>query len=316
MKQLSNVLEADRDYTLILNHTPLDKVALDIMKVESMVNQEFKVLVLPEKLNDEEKEHLFNLLSKEDFRNWKKGVLDYYVQRFYKIVTDNMVRYSYEIGVKDIDKEEVENRAIQITKGIYNECKDMLDGYINKQFEEDIEKGKIIAKRKDNKILFVNLGEEGIIVLTPQVELIWDENSGYSVEEFLIEALTQNFGKLEMIRNGIKTIYISDENEFNKLMNNGIRAVVDLWGGWCQPCRMFEKELEPYLQKMGDITLIKLNTDFNSWANKVLHKYEDDPVGIPLVILKDGEYELPIRGYREGIVKYDVSRFFEDKEQF
>ena len=306
MKELKSILEADRDYTLIIKGKNMNELIGDIISGELATGMEFKVVEVGE-LSKEEKEHLFRLLPKRSFKEWLKDNTEYYIERTYKTITDTVVRFAIDSGIKDIEKKKVEDRSIQGAKNIYEMCKPLIEHHLELRFDRDMKDGNIIAVRKEDDIEFVSL-EEGVTILTPKTAMFWDKETGYSLFEFIIEAIAMNKGYIKYQKHGINVISVSDENYYKELVSNGHRLIIDLWGGWCEPCRLFEKLITPYLKEHQDITLVKISTDFNGWTKKILKKYGSR--GIPLIIMMDEGYDIPIKGYYDEMIQKDIHPFF------
>lgn len=80
-------------------------------------------------------------------------------------------------------------------------------------------------------------------------------------------------------------IKLTDGN-FREMVQDYPLVVVDLWAGWCAPCRAMEPVIEELAEKYsGKIVFGKLNIDQNP---KTPRKFQVS--GIPtLLVFKDGE---------------------------
>lgn len=80
-------------------------------------------------------------------------------------------------------------------------------------------------------------------------------------------------------------ISLTDGN-FHETIQKYPVVVVDLWAGWCAPCRAMEPVIEELAEKYsGKIVFGKLNVDQNP---KIPRKFQVS--GIPtLLVFKDGE---------------------------
>lgn len=80
----------------------------------------------------------------------------------------------------------------------------------------------------------------------------------------------------------MKVIYLEKENDFDKLLKNEKRILVDFFATWCGPCKMLGPVLE---MAQGDISVVKVDTDkFEDIARKY------GVMSIPtLVLMEDGK---------------------------
>jgi thioredoxin 1 len=61
---------------------------------------------------------------------------------------------------------------------------------------------------------------------------------------------------------GNKTIEITDAN-FDEVISNNPKVVIDCWAAWCAPCRMLTPVIEELAEERPDIVFAKLNVDQN-----------------------------------------------------
>ncbi len=84
-----------------------------------------------------------------------------------------------------------------------------------------------------------------------------------------------------------KPVEVADAN-FEALLNQYPKVVVDCWAPWCGPCRMIAPSIQELAEeKEGEIVFAKLNTDHN---RNTAMKYQI--MGIPtLLFFADGEFK-------------------------
>ena len=59
-----------------------------------------------------------------------------------------------------------------------------------------------------------------------------------------------------------KPVEVTDAN-FDELVKNNPKVVVDCWAAWCAPCRMIAPTIEALAEEKPDITFAKLDVDKN-----------------------------------------------------
>jgi thioredoxin 1 len=81
-----------------------------------------------------------------------------------------------------------------------------------------------------------------------------------------------------------KPIEVTDQN-FDEIISNNSKVVVDCWAAWCGPCRMIAPIVEEMAEEHPEVTFGKLNVDKN---RKTPMKY--GIMSIPtLLYFKDGK---------------------------
>lgn len=61
-----------------------------------------------------------------------------------------------------------------------------------------------------------------------------------------------------------KVITITDENQFNQLIADNNKVVLDFFAEWCGPCKMLLPVLDEVSLESSDIVFCKVNVDENS----------------------------------------------------
>ena len=54
---------------------------------------------------------------------------------------------------------------------------------------------------------------------------------------------------------------INTTQEFNELLNNNRKVVVDMWAAWCGPCRQYGPNFEKVSESNNSHTFAKVNVD-------------------------------------------------------
>ena len=85
--------------------------------------------------------------------------------------------------------------------------------------------------------------------------------------------------------NNEKVIEITNEEEFNEIINSGKLVLADFFAEWCMPCLMLAPVIEELADEIKDAQFIKINTEDNSELSK---KY--NIMSIPcLIFFKKGK---------------------------
>ncbi len=84
-------------------------------------------------------------------------------------------------------------------------------------------------------------------------------------------------------------------NEFDSLIADNKRVLVDFWANWCGPCRMLAPVLEEVAKEDEDIVIAKVNVDEEAeFASRF------SILSIPtLIYFKDGLQEQRLVGLRD-----------------
>lgn len=85
-----------------------------------------------------------------------------------------------------------------------------------------------------------------------------------------------------------------DKFNFNEIINNNKKVLVDLWAPWCGPCRMLGPVLEEVSLKHENIIFGKVNVDENP---EIAQQFRC--MSIPMVLLfEEGKLVNQFIGYR------------------
>jgi len=316
MKVVGSIEEIDRDMTIVFINEDYRKYIDEIVSVESK-DVEFKIASIDVKnLNDKEIEHLFRIFPTDTLSRW--------VKRTHGRNIDQMIRATVHAGIralmrylpKDNEKlNEAGNRLVDEAKKemarLYSQLmKEYVERGIMDKFREWKEEGRIIARPTEDMedAEFIYLGYKAII-LTPRHPYIWagSEDDDLALHELLAEVVAKVYGYAVYEKDGVIKHIVGSRDALDKLLSVKDKAVVDIWGGWCSPCRMFEKATEEFFRQRQDIALIKVNVDMNEWASDLLKEHGTE--GIPFIILKNDGRKETIRGYYDDVVN-DLMRFF------
>ncbi len=315
MKVVGDIKEIDSNLTVVFINDDYRKYIDEIVCVENK-DFEFKVAGIDAgKLSDREIEHLFRVFPKDTLSDW--------INRTHGRNLEQMVRATVHAGIRAFmdylpkDNEEL-NRA---GNKLVDEAKKEMSRLYNQLMKEYVERGMkdIFAEWKDERRIitrptedmedeeFIYLGYKAA-VLTPEQTYVWaGPEDDLALHELLAEVLAKVYGYAVYERDGVVKHIAGSREALEKLLSEKDKAVVDVWSGWCSPCRMFEKASEEFFRQRKDIALIKINVDFNDWSKELQEKYGAS--GIPLIIMKNKNKERVINGFHEEIVG-DMERFF------
>ncbi|WP_342268979.1 thioredoxin [Spiroplasma endosymbiont of Aspidapion aeneum] len=78
---------------------------------------------------------------------------------------------------------------------------------------------------------------------------------------------------------------LETKEEFNELISNNKKVLVDFYADWCPPCKMLSPIIESLSNSVKDCEIVKLNTDNNPEI-----KEEYNVQSIPtLILFEDGK---------------------------
>lgn len=99
-----------------------------------------------------------------------------------------------------------------------------------------------------------------------------------------------------------KIVELTDESEFNEMIYTDGIVLVDFWATWCNPCKVQKPILESVINKIDNLTIIKVDVDrFKNIAARF------KIMSIPSFILfKDGNYMKAILAFQteENLIKH------------
>ena len=64
---------------------------------------------------------------------------------------------------------------------------------------------------------------------------------------------------------------VSSLSEFNDILKNNSKVVVDFYADWCGPCKRISPQLEELAKKFSDITFIKVNVESGEEISEEYH---------------------------------------------
>lgn len=91
----------------------------------------------------------------------------------------------------------------------------------------------------------------------------------------------------------MKTLFLSDVN-FKEIINQKEIALIDFYASWCGPCKMLAPILDEIAKEFPNITVGKVNIDFEQIVSKEYNVWT-----IPtMIIFKSGKEIKRIMGFR------------------
>jgi thioredoxin 1 len=99
-----------------------------------------------------------------------------------------------------------------------------------------------------------------------------------------------------------KIVELTDESKFDEMIYTDGIVLVDFWAKWCNPCKVQKPILEAIINKIDNLTIIKVDVDrFKNIAARF------KIMSIPSFILfKDGNYTKTILAFQteENLIKH------------
>ena len=91
----------------------------------------------------------------------------------------------------------------------------------------------------------------------------------------------------------MKTLFLSDVN-FKEIINQKEIALIDFYASWCGPCKMLAPILDEIAKEFPNITVGKVNIDFEQIVSKEYNVWT-----IPtMIIFKNGKEIKRIMGFK------------------
>ncbi len=88
-------------------------------------------------------------------------------------------------------------------------------------------------------------------------------------------------------------LYLTSEN-FNAVVNENSKVLVDFYADWCGPCKMLAPVIDELERELSDVLVCKVNVD-NAQELAVLFEVEYIPT---VVYIKDGQRVASLTGLK------------------
>ena len=92
------------------------------------------------------------------------------------------------------------------------------------------------------------------------------------------------------------------DNEYEQIVKDNKKVVIDCFATWCGPCRMLSPVLDSISEELKDVTFVKIDVDN---AEKITTEYQI--MSIPtLLIFEDGKLKEKVVGLKSKTELIDL----------
>jgi thioredoxin 1 len=92
------------------------------------------------------------------------------------------------------------------------------------------------------------------------------------------------------------------DNEYEQIVKDNKKVVIDCFATWCGPCRMLSPVLDSISEELKDVTFVKIDVDN---AEKITSEYQI--MSIPtLLIFEDGKLKEKVVGLKSKTELIDL----------